>query len=117
MSSHHISTKRMKLEKLSSFVNPFEYVHIVMILTQTWAIGLLLNSHTVKHANCYGSSHYFLKILFINHTYKIQTNKGKAQGISRVEEMSSHHISTKRMKLEKLSSFVNPFEYVHIVKD
>jgi hypothetical protein len=33
-----------------------------MILTQTWAIGLLLNSHTVKHANCYGSSHYFLKI-------------------------------------------------------
>jgi hypothetical protein len=38
-----------------------------MILTQTWAIGLLLNSNTVKHANCYGSSHYFLKILFINH--------------------------------------------------
>jgi hypothetical protein len=31
-----------------------------MILTQTRAIGLLLNSHTVKHANCYGSSHYFL---------------------------------------------------------
>jgi hypothetical protein len=26
-----------------------------MILTQTWAIGLLLNSHTVKHANCYPS--------------------------------------------------------------
>ena len=49
-----------------------------MILTQTWANGLLLNSHTVKHANYYGSSNYFLKILFINHTYKIQTNKGKA---------------------------------------
>ena len=49
-----------------------------MILTQTWAIGLLLNSHTVKHANCYGSSHYFLKILFINHTYKIQTKQGQS---------------------------------------
>ena len=36
------------------------------------------------------------------------------QGISRVEEMSSHHISTKRMKLEKSSSFVNLFEYVHL---
>ena len=36
------------------------------------------------------------------------------QGISRVEEMSSHHISSKRMKLEKSSSFVNPFEYVHL---
>ena len=35
------------------------------------------------------------------------------QGNSRVEEMRSHHISTKRMKLEKSSSFVNPFEYVH----
>jgi hypothetical protein len=45
-----------------------------MILTQT----LLLNSHTVKHANCYGSSHYFLKILFINHTYKIQTKQGQS---------------------------------------
>ena len=32
------------------------------------------------------------------------------QGNSRVEEMSSHHISTKRMKLEKSSSFVNPFD-------
>ena len=49
-----------------------------MILTQTWAIGLLLNSHIVKHANCYGSSHYFLKILFINHTYKIQTKQGRS---------------------------------------
>ena len=49
-----------------------------MILTQTWAIDLLLNSHTVKHANCYGSSHYFLKILFINHTYKIQTKQGQS---------------------------------------
>ena len=49
-----------------------------MILTQTWAIGLLINSHTVKHANCYGSSHYFLKILFINHTYKIQTKQGQS---------------------------------------
>ena len=49
-----------------------------MMLTQTWAIGLLLNSHTVKHANCYGSSHYFLKILFINHTYKIQTKQGQS---------------------------------------
>jgi hypothetical protein len=48
MSSHHISTKRMKLEKSSLFVNPFEYVH------------------------------YFLKILFINHTYKIQTKQGKS---------------------------------------
>jgi hypothetical protein len=36
------------------------------------------------------------------------------QGISGVEEMSSHQISTKRMKLEKSSSFVNPFEYVHL---
>jgi hypothetical protein len=49
-----------------------------MILTQTWAIGLLLNSHTVKHANCYGSSHYFLKIFFINHTYMIQTKQGQS---------------------------------------
>jgi hypothetical protein len=49
-----------------------------MILTQTWAIGLLLNSHTMKHANCYGSSHYFLKILFINHTFKIQTKQGQS---------------------------------------
>jgi arabinogalactan endo-1,4-beta-galactosidase len=49
-----------------------------MILTQTWAIGLLLNSHTVKHANSYGSSHYLLKILFINHTYKIQTKQGQS---------------------------------------
>jgi hypothetical protein len=38
----------------------------------------LLNSHTVKHANCYGSSHYFLKILFINRTYKIQTKQGQS---------------------------------------
>jgi hypothetical protein len=49
-----------------------------MILTQTRAIGLLLNSHTVKHANCYGSSHYFLNILFINHTYKRQTKQGQS---------------------------------------
>ena len=49
-----------------------------MILTQTWAIDLLLNSHTVKHANCHGSSHYFLIILFINHTYKIQTKQGQS---------------------------------------
>ena len=48
-----------------------------MILTQTWAIGLL-NSHTVKHANCYGSSHYVLNILFINHTYKMQTKQGQS---------------------------------------
>jgi hypothetical protein len=37
--------------------------------------------------------------------------------ITGVEEMSSHHISTKWMKLEKSSSFVNPYEYVHFVKD
>jgi hypothetical protein len=58
------------------------FTRTCMILTQTWAIGRLLNSHTVKHANCYGSSHYFLKILFINHTYKIQLNKGKAWHIT-----------------------------------
>jgi hypothetical protein len=52
------------------------FTNTCMILTQTRAIGLLLNSHTVKHANCYGFSHYFLKILFINHAYKIQTKQG-----------------------------------------
>jgi hypothetical protein len=54
-----------------------DLVSMSMILTQTWPIGLLLNSHTVKHTNCYGSSHYFLKILFIKHTYKIQTKQGQ----------------------------------------
>jgi hypothetical protein len=69
--------------KLSKFFRQIttktdNFTKTCMILTQTRAIGLLLNSHTVKHVNCYGSSHYFLKILFINHTYKIQTKQGKS---------------------------------------
>jgi hypothetical protein len=54
------------------------------------------------------------------HIYTTQYKETKLHQSSREKngaEMSSHHISTKRMKLEKSSSFVNPFEYVHFVKD
>jgi hypothetical protein len=49
----------------------------------------------LKLANFYGSSYYFLKTLFMYHTYRIQTKNAT--------EMT----------------FVNPFEYmyVHFVKD
>ena len=68
-------TTKSHLSEITSFCSSLpkkfdNFTKTCMILTQTWAIGLLLNSHTVKHANCYGSSHYFLKILFINHTHK-----------------------------------------------
>ena len=47
MSSHHIS---MKLEKSSSFVNPFEYVHFIFYIM---FIGNIVN--IVQHSHLYNS--------------------------------------------------------------
>ena len=51
MSSHHISTKRMKLEKSSSFVNLFEYVHL-----DIFYIMFICNIvNIVQHSHLYSS--------------------------------------------------------------
>ena len=54
MSSHQISTKRTKLEKSSSFVNPLEYVHFVRLdIFYIMFIGNIVNS--VQHGHLYNS--------------------------------------------------------------